>query len=222
MYCNKCEVTVKGAKSCCPLCRGELSGEPDINEEAFPRIKDKVYDKNRFLKIVTFAAIVTIVCSVAVNMIIPMKNHVWWSLFVSAGVVCAWISIVTAIMKRRNILKNINWQLFLITFFAIMWDEYTGWRGWSLDYVFPFACIASMVCMYILSKILKIPPRGFALYMMFDIFFGIIPGILMFAGLINVRYPTICCVACSIISISAILIFEGKGIMEDIRRKLHM
>ena len=107
MYCNKCEVTVKGAKSCCPLCRGELSGEPDINEEAFPRIKDKVYDKNRFLKIVTFAAIVTIVCSVAVNMIIPMKNHVWWSLFVSAGVVCAWISIVTAIMKRRNILKNI-------------------------------------------------------------------------------------------------------------------
>lgn len=222
MYCKNCGVTVKGDKSRCPLCKHELTGTPDITEEVFPRIEDKKYDKNMFLKIVSFVSIIAIVCSTGLNIIIPMKNHVWWSFFSSAGVVCVWLSIATAIMKRRNILKNINWQLFWVTIFAVLWDEYTGWHGWSLDYVFPFSCVASMACMFVLSKILKIQPRGFALYMLFDIFYGIIPAFFMAMGWLNVVYPTVCCVAVSIISVSGILIFEGRNIREDIVRKLHM
>ena len=39
--------------------------------------------------------------------------------------------------KRRNILKNETWQLLIITVLCILWDHFTGWRGWSLDFVFP-------------------------------------------------------------------------------------
>lgn len=222
MYCKRCNVNVMGQKERCPLCQNELSGTPDINEEAFPRIEDKKYNKTSLLKIISFAAIITIVCSVGLNMIIPMKNPVWWSAFVVAGVICAWISVSVAIKKRRNIFKNINWQLFLVTVFAIGWDKYTGEHGWSLDYVLPFSCIASMVCMYILSKILKIEPRGFVLYMLFDVVFGVLPAVFLGLGMLNVTYPSIVCVACSIISVSAIIIFEGRNIKDEITRKLHM
>ena len=51
-------------------------------------------------------------------------------------------SLSVAYTKRRNILKNEMWQLLLVTVLSIIWDHLTGWRGWSLDFIFPFGALA--------------------------------------------------------------------------------
>lgn len=54
-----------------------------------------------------------------------------WFWFAAAGSFCAWLVVMVAYTKRRNILKNEMWQLLLITVIAVLWDIFTGWRGWS-------------------------------------------------------------------------------------------
>lgn len=38
-YCKKCRISIRGNKSCCPLCQGELTGGP--TEDAFPCLEQR-------------------------------------------------------------------------------------------------------------------------------------------------------------------------------------
>lgn len=65
-----------------------------------------------------------------------------WFWFAGAGCACAWLVVMVAYYKRRNILKNEMWQLLLISVIVILWDRFTGWKGWSVDFVIPFGILA--------------------------------------------------------------------------------
>lgn len=222
LFCKSCGASISGDKKCCPLCQQSLSGTVEPDSEIFPVVSLKKYNKGFLIKLVSFIAIAGAVTSIGVYTALPHYNGVRWWIFVIAGIFCGWLSAVTGILKRRNIFKNISWQLFIISASAVLWDVFTGWRGWSLDYVIPCSCAASMVTMYILSKIMKIDPRGFLLYLFFDMIYGIVPIVFIFCGILNVAYPSIACVALSVISISAILLFEGRNIRDELIRKFHI
>ncbi|OGO89322.1 MAG: hypothetical protein A2Y17_10550 [Clostridiales bacterium GWF2_38_85] len=172
------------------------------------------------MRLITFIAITISISSVALNMMIP--SDIWWSLFVIGGAISAWITASVGIKYRRKLFKNITWQLFIVTTFAVLWDLSTGWLRWSIDYVIPISCMASMLSMYILSKILKIPTYEYVLYLILDALYGIIPVIFIFTGVLNIIYPSVICVACSLISTAAILLFEGKNMKEEIIRRMHL
>lgn len=222
LYCKKCKVSVIGDKHCCPLCHETVTGLADAESDVFPILKKPKYTKHFLLRLVSFIAISTIVISYALNIMIPTTDEVMWSFFVAGGTVCAWISIAVVITSKRNIFKNINWQLFLITVFAVAWDYFTGWNRWSIDYVIPFSCVASIVCMYVISKVLKVDARGLGIYLIFDAVYGIIPIIFILTDSLNVLYPSMACVVCSIISASAILLFKGRYIIDELQRKFHV
>ncbi len=222
LYCNKCRVSVIGSKTCCPLCQESLTGTGTASPDAFPVLEKPKYSKHFLLRLISLIAISAAVIAVGLNYIIPAQSDMKWSLFIVLGIICAWISTAVVVVRRRNILKNINWQLLLLTVFAVFWDYLTGWRGWSIEYVIPFSCMASMACMYILSLALKIKARGFVSYLIFDAIYGVIPVIFILTGRLNVTYPSVFCVICSIISISAILLFKGRYILDEATRKFHV
>ncbi len=222
LYCKKCKVSIAGDKQCCPLCKESLSGDADVSSEVFPIPEMPKYSKHFLLKLISFIAIAAAVINVGINYLVPTSNGVKWSLFVVLGIICAWISTAIVITRRRNILKTINWQLFLVSVFAVFWDYFTGWHGWSLDYVIPFSCIASMTCMYILVLALKIDTRGFVSYLIFDAIYGIIPIIFILTDRLNVTYPSVTCVVYSLISASAIIIFKKRLFVEELTRKFHV
>ena len=51
-YCPKCRINIRGNKSCCPLCQGELAGEPA--EDVFPVLVPRKISQASLLKIATF------------------------------------------------------------------------------------------------------------------------------------------------------------------------
>lgn len=216
--CRKCKVSVNGNKRCCPLCQGELLGAS--SENAYPHFHIPKYSKNLLMKLISFIAISLIIISLAVNLMVP--TNMWWSLFAIGGVISAWITATVAIRYRRKLFKNITRQLFIVTIFAVIWDLSTGWLGWSIDYVLPISCMASMLSMYLLSKIMKIPVNEYILYLILDGVYGIVPVIFIFTGVLKIIYPSVICVACSLISIVALLIFEGKNMREEISKKMHL
>ena len=82
---------------------------------------------------------IAVICGMINFMMADVLNWFW---FAGAGCACAWLVVMVAYYKRRNILKNEMWQLLLISVIAILWDRFTGWKGWSVDFVIPFGILA--------------------------------------------------------------------------------
>ena len=219
-YCEKCRAQILGEKQMCPLCQGELSGTPERETEAYPQVPDPKYSAGFLLRLISFAAIVAIVVSFTVNWLVP--TQVMWCWFVIGGVVCAWITASVGIVKRRNVLKNISWQVVLVSLLAVGWDYCTTWRGWSLDYAIPGICFAAMVAMTFFSKLTKLPVEEYLVYLILCALYSLLPLIFLLTGSLRVVYPSAICVAVSIISLASLFIFEGTALRNEILRRLHL
>lgn len=225
-YCEKCRIKIVGDRRICPLCQGVLissGGDDDKDEkqeEIFPSIPTLYRQYHLFFRLLIFLSIVAGVVSITVNLLVP--GHGMWSIFVLAGIACLWISLALAIGKRRNIPKNLLYQVVILSVLSVLWDYFTGWRGWSIDYVVPILCVSAMATMGILSKVMKWDIADQMIYFCIDCFFGIIPIVFYFTGCLNVPYPSVICVAASVISLSALLVFQGENMVTELRRRLHM
>lgn len=216
-HCPSCNIHIAGNKSGCPLCGGKLHGDP--TPAPFPYIAPPKYSMTFLVKLVSVIAIAAIVVCVTINMMIPTK--VAWCFFAVAGILCAWITSAVGIYTRSNILKNITFQLFLVTLFAVAWDYATGWRNWSIDYVLPCMCMAVMACMFVLSITFKMKPEDYLIYWGLNALYGIVPVIFLLTGQLRSIYPSAICFALSCIMSAFILIFQGKSLRDLIVRKFH-
>ena len=216
LYCKSCRVWVAGVHQRCPLCGGNLSGK---REEApsYPELPENRSFTKRLIQIISGAALTAAIICVAVNLLVP--TGIWWSLFAVLGLGCGWLWAVVGIVKKAKLLNNIVWQLVLISGVAFLWDWLTGWRGWSVDYVFPSVCIGAMLAVIILSRM---PDRDYMIHLILCAVLGVVPLVFLFTGVLGVIAPSVICTAASLIVISLQLIFNWKAMYREIHKKLHL
>ena len=155
-YCEQCKVSVTGQRSRCPLCQSVLRDEGEPYEEVFPVIPT-VYNRFQFFfKLLIFASAVLGIVSAVINLLLPQSGV--WSLFVLGGIGCLWVFLFIAVRKRNNIPKNILWQVAVTILFCLLWDLFTGWHGWSVDYVVQM-CIRDRVNTKFLLKTSEIKEK---------------------------------------------------------------
>lgn len=220
--CSQCKVKVIGEDDRCPLCQNKLIrvvGGEETPESAFPYVPDLTERYQFVLRIMIFLSIVVIVLSFTANFIWPGKG--WWSLFVVFAVICIWISLAIAFKKRKNISKNILWQMLLISAISLLGDRFTGGRGWSIDYVLPVLYMSVMLVLVVVNKVLKLDPFDYMIYTLLGGIFGIIPILFLIFGILNNVYPSLFCVAGSIIFLSAVLVFQGGDMIAELKRRFH-
>lgn len=218
-YCKNCNVEIVGKRKICPLCQGHLTGDKP-QDEVFPRISFIYREYSTFFKVMLLISIIAASISVAVNIMLPQSGA--WSLFVLGGLGSVWVSIITAINKRKNIPKNIVYQVMTISVIVLLWDVLMGWKGWSINYVIPFVCFFAMLSMAVISKVRKLHIEDYILYIIIDGLFGIIPAVFIIFGFLDVLYPSLICIVTSVISLSTIIIFEDKRLIAEMRRRLHL
>lgn len=218
--CIHCKVKIAGEHAVCPLCAGILDNKGDPSEDVFPHIPTIYQEFNLFIRILILISIVAVVASFAVNMIFTSESR--WSILVAAGVLCMWISLLFIIRKRNNIAKTILWQVGIIGILSVIWDRSMGWIGWSIDYVIPTVCVLAMIVMAVGAKILKIGVRDLIIYILIDAIFGFIPAIFILFGWANVIFPSVVCVAASVISLSVLILFEGDNMKTEINKRMHI
>ena len=76
--------------------------------------------------------------------------------------------------------------------------------------------------MYVTAKIMHLSMKDYITYILLDGIFGIIPVIFLLFDLVNVVYPSIISIGFSIISLSAIFIFQGKEIKAEVTKRMHI
>lgn len=219
-YCDNCKVKIKGKNHICPLCGAILLGQGDQEEEVFPHIPTIYQEFNMFIRIMIMVSFSTVVISFAINIIFTKESR--WSLFVAAGILCMWISLIFIIRKKNNIPKTIVWQVGLLGILSVIWDYSMGWLGWSIDYVIPTICVGAMIVMAIAAKILKIGVRDLIIYFLVDGIFGFVPIVFLVFGGLNVVYPSVICVAVSAINLVALIVFEGDNMKAELNKRMHI
>lgn len=220
LYCKKCNVSIDGARLQCPLCQDILSGTPEQDGEIFPKLPTNREKYQFIMRTMIFASITIVVISVALNFLFPANG--WWSVFVTAAIGCMWVSLSSAIRRRHNIPKNILWQVVILSALAVGWDIFTGWYGWSVDYAIPAVCVFAMVAVCGFAVFMKLRIEEFLIYLILDGLLGFVPLIFLLIGQLRVLYPSVICVAVSLISFAALCSFAWDELTSEVKKRLHL
>lgn len=221
LRCEHCGVGLPGAPRACPLCQGALTGEPDETGRAFPDLPEGgSVIRRKLLSWIAFGTACMAAVCIAINLILPAGGG--WSLFVAAGIASLWIDFGIMLKKWRNLPKSILWQVAVVSLIAYVWDRFTGFHGWSVDYVLPILCICAMIAMTVVSKIRKLHAQDYVLYLGLDCMLGLVSFVLILTGAVRVVTPSALCFASSLIFLAFLLFFEGKSVLDEIKRRTHL
>ena len=219
-YCSKCKTHIAGTLAYCPLCQDELVVIEDRKEIFYPEFYETDRTSHMILKMFAFISVVTSILCVFLNIIIPAR--IWWSLIVIVTFGCLWLSLSIALSKHKNILKSLLHQSIVMSLFALFLDYFTGPYGWAINFVIPVIFTLAMILMYMLSKILHLQPGEYIIYLLLDALFGIIPILFLITDHIKYKVPSFICILASLISVAALIIFEGRIMFSELKRRLHI
>lgn len=218
LTCQHCRIQLRGEYQRCPLCQGSLSGQADPG--VFPLLHNLQHRRYTLLMhTLLFSSIVISVICLAINFLHPFR--VFWSLFVVAGLACLWLCVWAAYRKHHNIPKTILWQAAICSLLSILWDYATHWHGWALNYAVPILFTMALLAIGAAAAILKLHPEDYMIYLLLAALLSVIPLLMLIFGQVRVRYPSVICVACSIISLAALAIFFGRSLLIEIKKRLH-
>ena len=127
-----------------------------------------------------------------------------------------------AYFKRRNILKNLTWQLLIITILCVLWDHFTGWKGWSIDFVFPFGTLTVLGSIPVIAGVSHLETEEYLYYLLQAAMIGCIPAILIWIGIVHYTLPSVLCTGISFLTLAGMFIFQKKDTLREFRKKLRM
>ena len=219
MKCERCHIEIRGDASYCPLCQNDLCGK-NRSANIFPRIPLILHQNMLFLRIMGFVSVSAALICLLINGALPGKG--WWSLFVLGGLASVWLSVFFIIMKRGNIHKTITWQVALLSIISIAWDMATGFHHWSIDFVLPILGTSALLGMTIIARVLRLQITDYMIYLLIDAVIGVVSMILLFRGALISIWPSIICIATSLLFFAALCIFEGKSMLGEFQRRMHI
>ena len=174
----------------------------------------------KIFQIFSFLCIVLAVSSCMINYILDKK--ISYAGFVTVGCFCTWLVVTVGYKKRRNLLKNSMWQLVIVSIIAVLWDYWTGFRGWSVDLLIPLASIAVLCSVPVIAKIRHLEQEEYLFYFVQISVYGLIPFLLLLFGIVKLPYPSVICSGISFLSLIWIAIFRGKELIQEVHKKFRM
>lgn len=103
-----------------------------------------------------------------------------------------------------------------------MWDHFTGWHGWSIDFVFPFGALAVLGSIPVIAKINHLEREEYLYYLIQSAGIGCIPAILTAVGLITYTWPSVLSAGISFLTLAGLFIFQKKDMLREFRKKLRI
>lgn len=219
MKCYKCNVTVKSNTHICPLCKNELTKEGQI-ENVFPVIPTVHKGHGIFLKILALIFLANVIICGAIDLM--MNKTITWSFIVLAANACVALSLAMAIKKRHHFAKLIYSEYFLIVIGSLLWDYFTNWKGWSIDYVLPLASMVLIYTSFILRLFFPYQLKNYFMNILFACFVGMVPIVLLMLELVTVKWTAYTSAITSIVMLCSLLVFDGKKIKKELESRFHV
>lgn len=191
-------------------------------ENDFPGYKDgPKRTGRRFFQAFSFSCIaVTVICLI-VNYLI--SHDISWFGYVAAGCFCTWLTVAVAFKKRRNPLKSVMWQLIILSVIGVLWDVFTGWYGWSVDFLLPIACVLTLCAMLVISKVRHMERSEYLFYLIQASVLGWISlVVVLWMNILKFEYLALTCAGAIFLFFVGLLIFRRKEVGQELRKKFRM
>lgn len=214
--CLKCNVYVDSLSDRCPLCNSEI----DLPEYAsYPKIQSK-FINHLFRRIMLLIAISICITIAVVNFI--LTPYIKWSIFVIIQIGLMYYVFYHFLNGRKKVVKLLFSLNILVCILSIFWDYYTGFKGWSINYVFPSLCITYGVFMLILRFVSYFAFRENSSYVYINVCLEFIPILLLNLDKLSVSILAYSSALLGFINLIVLIIFDGSSLKSDIARKLHI
>lgn len=221
LRCERCKVYLPDNPKKCPLCGNPISGTADEGESFFPVLTEirRSFIK-RLIRWFAFVSICVVLICLSLN--IFLLNNSFWSFFIIAGIGSFWLDFIMLTKKYKHSVKNILWQTATLSIIALLWDIVTGFRGWSVDFVFPILCICSMSAIFLYSNIRKLHIQDYIFYILINCVLSIVSLVVSIVMTREMIIPSVISFIASIIYIMVLLFFHRRSLSDEIRRRTHL
>ena len=135
---------------------------------------------------------------------------------------CAWFISTIILLQRKNVLKTIFSQAVVIIVLTLIWDYATGLHGWAVDFVIPIAVFLATISTAVLSEAMRIPVEDYSVYLCNLTLLNFLLIVFLALNIVSIRVPTAICIGINFLIIAVFVIFEGKKIIGDLKRRLHI
>src|SRR5699024_1176368 len=218
--CADCGVRVEGDWIRCPLCGGALQGPAVPNP--YPTVPLR-FSRRRVLRVLTLTSLGVIAASFLAQLLfrhdaesIGALRSVW------LGVVTTWLVVLMAISKRRNLAKFIVYLVMAAGGVSVYWDFLTQWSGWSVTYVVPIVCSASIIGLLITVRLIRMELADYVVYSGVTVLLGLTPIVFLALGWVGVALPSVICGALSIAVVVLLLTLRGGAVRHELAKRLHL
>lgn len=228
--CRYCKVSVLDPTEVCPLCHSVLetvgdaqkngTKENETKEWMYPDVRDVSRVINFLVKLYLFLAIVSEAALIIINYI--LQSRIWWSAITGVALIYSYITLRYSVQKNGGYLRTILIQIFgaILLTFAIDWI--IGYRGWSVNFVFPGSILLLDVATLVLMLVNLENWQSYMLLQILTILLGIIALVLWHAGIIIYPIVTIVAASVSVAFFIGTLIFGDRRARNELKRRFHV
>ena len=215
--CKKCNIDLDTNSTICPLCNSEIIVN-NTTKASYPTLKN-IISHNIFRRTIFFiASFISIVIAFLNYLLTP---NVKWSIFVIMQIFASYFVFQDILSGRKKVVKLLFLLNIFISFVSVFWDIYTGFRGWSTNYVLPALCITYGIFMLLLRLINYFAFQENSLYIYINICLGFLPMILVYKEIAKVNVLTHLSGVFAILNLLILIIFDGSKVKEDLFKKMH-
>ena len=179
-----------------------------------------VVSKSLFRKLVFFLACVISVAVLILNY--ALTPNIKWSLFVILQIFASYYVFYNVLSGRKKVVKLLLSLNIIVSGLSIFWDIYTGFKGWSLDYVYPSLCITYGIFVLLLRFINYFAFRQNTSYIYFNICLGFVPLLLLYLDIVKVDILADLSVVIAFINLIILIIFDWSDLKNFIAKKFHL
>lgn len=219
--CPYCKVKVGGNLKKCPLCQSKLSGE---GEEAYFPTPSILKLKSLFYRIQLFIVWVVIIAALGIDFLfkleIPAFPGVHYSLILAMWLMVFEFIIMRQFERGTGSARNVTVLVFLILIMLIITSHFMRFWTLTIDWIVPITLTATMIANFVLVMIDK---QGNAMaYLLTNLLVGAIPYAVMYLSHRKTPATWIICLMVSVILFAGALVFRGRAVAAEFRRRLNM
>ena len=217
--CKQCKIEILDETERCPLCGSVLEHTTDM-ENMYPDVKIRARRMQLLSRIYLFLSIVAEAILVVINYYGEFETA--WSLVTGLILFYGYLVIRFAILGKTGYIEKTIVLTLIAILCLIAIDFASGYRGWSVRYVFPAAIIAVDAGILLLMIFNRRNWQSYIMWQIFMILCSLIPLILYWLGIIYVPYLALAALGASVFLFLGTVIIGDRRARVELKRRFHI
>ena len=219
--CLYCKVNIAGDLTKCPLCQSKLGGSAE--EPCYPKFeaqKKRSFFYKMQLLAVWSVLIIGVCLDFMVKLRLPGYPDLHWSLLLAMWLIGFEFGIMRQFRPGTGSAAKVTMMVIITIAMWCVTAYFFGLLKITVDLVVPIVLAATITANFVLALLDK--NGNTMLYLLTGLFMGLVPSIIYFFVSAKMPLAWVICLMVSVSLFAGAVIFRGRAVAEEIRRRFHL